>query len=52
MDDFEGSTSAIELPRPPLSTVSTLVSITYIKSDTAGSSYNDRRYFNNGRLRQ
>lgn len=37
-DDFINSTQVIELPKPPLSTVSTNVSITYIQDTTAGTS--------------
>lgn len=37
-DDFENSTQTLLLPRPPLSTSSSNVTITYTKSDTAGSS--------------
>lgn len=36
MDDFAHSTAAVSLPRPPLSTVSTDITITYIKDTTAG----------------
>jgi len=36
-DDFSGSTSTIELPRPPVSTVSSNVSITYVEDTTAGN---------------
>jgi uncharacterized phiE125 gp8 family phage protein len=36
IDNFENSTAVVELPRPPLSTVSTNVSITYVKDTTAG----------------
>ena len=37
MDDFEHSTVAITLPRPPLSSVSSNVTITYIEDNTAGN---------------
>lgn len=37
-DDFINSTQVIELPKPPLSTASTNVSITYIEDTTAGTS--------------
>ena len=36
IDNFPNSTAVIELPRPPLSTVSTNVTITYVKDNTAG----------------
>ena len=36
MDDFAHSTVAVSLPRPPLSTVSSNITITYIKDTTAG----------------
>ena len=36
LDDFANDTAIIELPKPPLSTASTNVSITYIKDTTAG----------------
>jgi len=36
LDDFANDTAIIELPKPPLSTVSTNVSITYVKDTTAG----------------
>lgn len=37
LDEFPDSTVAIELPRPPLSTVSTSLSITYVEDTTAGN---------------
>ena len=37
-DDFQNDTAIIELPKPPLSTVSTNVAITYIEDTTAGNS--------------
>lgn len=37
MDDFAHSTAVVSLPRPPLSTVSTNITITYIKDTTAGN---------------
>lgn len=36
IDNFPNSTAVIELPRPPLSTVSTNVTITYVKDTTIG----------------
>lgn len=36
IDNFPNSTAVIELPRPPLSTVSTNITITYVKDNTAG----------------
>lgn len=36
MDDFAHTTAVVSLPRPPLSTVSTNITITYIKDTTAG----------------
>ena len=36
IDNFPNSTAIIELPRPPLSTVSTNVTITYVKDTTVG----------------
>ncbi|MCG8430378.1 MAG: hypothetical protein MJA29_04320 [Candidatus Omnitrophica bacterium] len=36
IDDFDSCTAVIELPRAPLSTSSTNVSITYVKDTTAG----------------
>lgn len=36
IDNFPNSTAVIELPRPPLSTISTNISIVYVKDTTAG----------------
>lgn len=36
IDNFPNSTAVLELPRPPLSTVSTNISIVYVKDTTAG----------------
>lgn len=36
IDDFDHSTAVVSLPRPPLSTASSNVTITYIKDTTAG----------------
>ena len=36
IDNFANTTAVIELPRPPLSTVSTNISITYVKDTTVG----------------
>lgn len=38
IDHFENATEAVDLPRPPLSTISTLVSISYVQDTTAGTS--------------
>ena len=37
IDDFPGSSVAIELPRPPISTASTDIVITYVEDTTAGN---------------
>ena len=37
-DDFLNSTQIIELPKPPISTASTNVTVTYIEDTTAGNS--------------
>lgn len=37
LDEFPGNEGEIELPRPPISTVSTAVVITYVEDTTAGN---------------
>ena len=37
IDDFDFSTATVILPRPPLSTASTNITITYIEDNTAGN---------------
>ena len=36
IDDFNGNDGDIELPRPPLTTVSSEVVVNYVKDTTAG----------------